>query len=347
MASRAEGVTVLGAGAWGTTLAWMLASQGHRVTLWARRPELAEEMRRSRRNQAYRPEVELPESVGVTADAAEAVAGARRVVVAVPSSAVREVLGRAAPWVSPSASLLLAAKGIERGTGLRMSQVAAEVLGREGGEGLAVLSGPNLSEGIARGRPAAAVVAGPDSPARQDYQEILASPLFRVYTNCDIIGVELCGAFKNVIALAAGMSDGLEYGTNAKAALISRGLVEMAGLVVAGGGRAVTCWGLAGLGDLLATCHSSLSRNWTVGYLVGRGMGVDEAQRSVQGIAEGVQTTAAVVEAKGSLELPVAEVVYAVLYGRESPAGAGRRLMTRRWRDESEAWGNFGVEPSR
>jgi len=150
-----------------------------------------------------------------------------------------------------------------------------------------------------------------------------------------------------VIALAAGMSDGLEYGTNAKAALISRGLVEMAGLVVAGGGRAVTCWGLAGLGDLLATCHSSLSRNWTVGHLMGRGMSVDEAQRSVQGIAEGVQTTAAVVEAKGSLELPVAEVVYAVLYQHQAPAAASRRLMMRRWRDEAEAWSDFGVEPSR
>lgn len=347
MAAENRKITVLGAGAWGTTLAWMLAKTKQSVTLWARRTELADEIQRTRRNEAYRPEVRLPDSVVVTADMTEAVGGAARVVVAVPSRAVREILSRAAPSLNPQTLLLLAAKGLERGSGLRMSQVAAEVLGRAGGEGLAVLSGPNLSEEIARGLPAAAVVGGADASGAQEWQEILASSLFRVYTNCDIIGVELCGAFKNVLALAVGMSDGLGYGANTRAALISRGLVEMAALVVAGGGWAVTCWGLAGLGDLLATCHSSLSRNWSVGNLVGKGLSPEEAQRSVRGIAEGVQTVAAVVEAAGGLvELPIAQAVYAVLHEKAAPAALTERLMTRRWRDETEAWSDFGVKPS-
>jgi glycerol-3-phosphate dehydrogenase (NAD(P)+) len=326
----------------------MLAREKHEVVLWARRPELADEIRRTRRNAAYRPEIELPAEVDVTADLAQAVSGSERVVVATPSHAVRDVLTSATPYLKPTALVVLVAKGMERSTGMRVSQVAAEALGRSPDEGVAVLSGPNLSEEIARGLPAAAVVASRDPATMQEWQRIFASPLFRVYTNCDIIGVELCGAFKNVIALAAGISDGMGHGANAKAALISRGLVEMASLVVAGGGQAVTCWGLAGIGDVIVTCHSPLSRNWTVGYLIGRGYSVQEAQGRVGGIAEGVQTCAAVVEAaRGQMELPIAEAVYAVIYRGEVPVVVGRRLMTRRWRDEAEAWGDFGIKPSR
>jgi len=344
--SKKREIAVLGAGAWGTTLAWMLARQGHQVTLWARRPELAEVIRQTRRNEAYRPEVRLPDDLQVTAELAEALEGKGYVVVAVPAQALRQVLKRAASFVAEDARVLLAAKGIEQSTGLRISQVAGEVLGRDEGQGLAVLSGPNLSEEIARGKPAAAVVASSDSPSAQEYQEILASALFRVYTNCDIIGVELCGAFKNVLALAAGISDGLGYGSNAKAALISRGLLEMARVVVEGGGRRVTCWGLAGVGDLITTCHSSLSRNWAVGHALGSGKTVEEAQRQVRGVAEGLWTVAAVVERKGRVELPIAEVVYSVVYRAEPPAQAAHRLMTRRWRDETEAWSEIGPGPT-
>lgn len=339
-------VTILGAGAWGTTLAWMLARRGHPVTLWARRPELAAQLRRTRRNELYRPEVSLPATVAITSDMAEALAGASFIVVAVPSHGVRAVLAGAAEHLPPSAVVVLAAKGIERGTGLRMSQVAAQVLNRSEATGIVALSGPNLSAEIARGLPAAAVVSSHDARSMQQCQELFGSSLFRVYTNCDIIGVELCGAFKNVIALAAGMSDGLGYGENAKAALIARGLAEMALLVVAHGGQAVTCWGLAGLGDLLATCHSSLSRNWSVGYAIGQGQSLQEATASVRGIAEGVFTTAAIVGAMaGEVELPIAQAVHAVLFEGLPPDAAARQLLTRRWRDEAETWGEFGVKP--
>jgi glycerol-3-phosphate dehydrogenase (NAD(P)+) len=220
-----------------------------------------------------------------------------------------------------------------------MSQVAGEVLGRTAGEGLAVLSGPNFSQEIARGLPAAAVLASQQESTAQKCQALFASAMFRVYTNCDIIGVELCGAVKNVIALAAGMSDGLGYGENAKAALITRGLAEMASLVALAGGVPHTCYGLAGVGDLVATCHSPLSRNWQMGYRVGQGQSPGAAQAAVAGVVEGVYTSAAVLAlAQKRVVLPIAEAVHAVLYCGQAPAEVAAELMRRPWRAEGFDW---------
>lgn len=332
-------VAILGAGAWGTTLAWMLGSHGIDVRLWARRPELAEEIARTRRNEPYRGEVELPACVRPTGDAAEALASAKAVIVAVPSACMREVLTAAAGLLPGEGPLILAAKGMEVGTGRRMSQVAEEVLGSAVAARVAALSGPNLSEEIALGQPAAAVVASVDEACRQESQGLLASSLFRVYTNCDIVGVELCGSLKNVLALGAGISDGLGYGENTKAAVVTRGLAEMARVVAWGGGDARTCWGLAGVGDVLATCHSRLSRNWGVGHAIGLGASVEQARASVRGVAEGVYTCAAIRDTIGAaVETPLNDAIFDILYHAEEPAEVAERLMGRRWRDESETW---------
>ncbi len=327
-------VAVIGAGAWGTTLAWMIARNGHHVGLWARRPELAEEMARTRRNRRYRPEISLPDQVTVSADLGEALDGGGVVVMAVPSHGVRAVLEQGKESWPAGAVVLSAVKGLERASGMRMSEVIVEVLGGRV-EAVAALSGPNLSEEIARGAPAAAVVASENQEAAVMCRELVGSEKFRVYTNPDIVGVELCGALKNVIALAAGMSDGLGYGENAKAALITRGLVEMAAVVQARGGDLRTCWGLAGVGDLVATCHSRLSRNWTLGYHIGRGERLQSAAERVRGVAEGVYTSAAIVEwAREKVDLPIAKAVRDVVHFGMEAAEAARRLMTRPWRSE-------------
>ena len=327
-------VAVIGAGAWGTTLAWMLARNAHAVRLWARRPELADEIARTRRNRRYRPEIVLPAPVVVTSDLAEALTAVEVVVLAVPSHGLRTVLQAARDGWPSGAIALSAVKGLERPSGKRMSEVVVEVLADSVGA-VAALSGPNLSEEIARGAPAAAVVASSDLDAAELCQRLLGSETFRVYTNPDITGVELCGALKNVIALAAGMSDGLGFGENTKAALITRGLVEMSIVVQARGGDLRTCWGLAGVGDLVATCHSRLSRNWSLGYHIGRGETLESAAERVRGVAEGVYTSAAIVSwAKEKVDLPIAKAVYNVVHFELEAAEAARQLMTRPWRSE-------------
>lgn len=336
-------IAVIGAGAWGTTIAWMLGTRGHRVTLWCRRKELADEIIATRRNKAYRPEALLPPTVLPVYELAAAVSSADFVILAVPAQALRHVLNEAAAHLLPEAFVVIAAKGIERATGKRMTQVAADVLGSEAAARCGVLSGPNLSAEIVAGKPAAAVVAGPGAEWRSACQALFASPLFRVYTNCDTIGVELCGAMKNVIAIAAGMSDGLGYGPNAKATLVTRGLAEMARFVAQWRGDPRTCWGLAGLGDLMVTCHSSLSRNWTLGYHLGRGLSLEEARRAVAGVAEGVETCAAIRKLAGpGADLPLTQAVHAVIYEGQAPVEVARELMTRRWRDEAETWPQIG-----
>ncbi|MCX7599852.1 MAG: NAD(P)-dependent glycerol-3-phosphate dehydrogenase [Armatimonadetes bacterium] len=336
-------VAVIGAGAWGTTLAWMLGMKGHEVSLWCRREELAREIEATRRNRAYRPEIELPPAVEATACMDAALQGAAFVILAVPAQVLRPVLEEAAQHLPAEAFLIIAAKGIERATGKRMTQVAADVLGSNVATRCGVLSGPNLSAEIATGRPAATVVAGDGAEWRRTSQVLFASPLFRVYTNCDTIGVELCGAAKNVIAIAAGMSDGLGYGQNAKAMLVTRGLAEMARLVAGCGGDPRTCWGLAGLGDLMVTCHSALSRNWTFGYHLGQGMSVEDAERAVSGVVEGVGTCAALKDlAAPGADLPLTQAVYAIIYDKQAPAEVAKSLMGRRWRDEAETWPQLG-----
>lgn len=315
----------------------MLGNAGHEVRLWARRAEFAAELAHTRENRDYLPGTLLPESVTATADLAAALDGAQRVVVAIPSIGVREVMTEAAPLVAVRALVICATKGLERPSGHRMSEVLAETLAPAQPR-LVALSGPNLSAEIAAGMPAVSVVAAAEEAAALAAQELLSNRLFRVYTNSDIIGVELSGAMKNVIALGAGISDGLGYGANAKAALLTRGMAEMARLGLALGARAATFSGIAGIGDLMATCSSPLSRNYSVGFRLGQGEAPEAIRRSMHNVAEGVFTTAAArdIARAANVEVPVTEAVYRVLYDGSSPTEEVRALMARRWRAEED-----------
>lgn len=317
-------IAVLGAGAWGTVLAHLLARAGARVRLWARRPEHAEALRRERENADYLPGLPLADGIDPTAALDAALAGAEFAVVAVPSRQLRPLLAATAAPLPP---LLLAAKGIEAERFLRLSQVVQEV---RPGTPVAVLSGPNLAAEIAAGKPAAATVASSDAALARRVQAALAAPPFRVYTSTDVVGVELAGAFKNVIALAAGMSDGLGLGDNTKAVLVTRGLAELVRLGTALGGDLRTFYGLAGLGDLVATSASAQSRNHLAGERFARGATRAEVEGS--GLtAEGIPTALAVHRKtlETGLDLPISSEVYRVVFEGKAPDAAIRDLMGR------------------
>ena len=327
-------VAVIGAGAWGTTLARLLAGQGTSVRLWAATDELADEIQSHRENVTFLPGFELPDGLSVSADGARVMDGARAIIWVVPSEWLREVAQKIAPHMPADALIICATKGIERGSGLRMSEVLAEELGA--GERMVALSGPNLSREIAAGQPAVSVAACANEDRAQLAQELLSSSLFRVYRNTDIIGVELCGALKNVIAIGAGISDGMGFGTNVRSALITRGLAEMTRLGVAAGARPETFAGVAGMGDLLTTCTSKLSRNHTCGMRLAAGETREEIQASTPSVAEGIWTTVAEVEMAQRLEMeaPIAEAVHRVLFDGGDPREAAVYLMTREQRAE-------------
>ena len=332
-----EVTAVIGAGAWGTTIAWLLGSKGLPVRLWARSEQQAEVIAATHTNETRLPGVTLPESVAATSDLAWVVEEAQHVVVAVPSEHVRGVAGRLAAHLPEGARIISATKGLELTTGKRMS----EVLGEETGlppERLLALSGPNLSGEIAAGMPAVSVVAGVCPEAVAACQRLLATALFRTYGNCDILGVEMCGALKNVIALAAGINDGLGYGANAKAALLTRGLAEISRLGIRLGADRATFWGVAGVGDMVATSSSRLSRNWQVGYQLGSGQNHETALASQAGVAEGVRTTAAAADLaeRVGVEAPIITALRAVLFEGREPEDAVRELMTRPGRSEAE-----------
>lgn len=335
-------VAVLGAGSWGTAMADLLARKGASVALWARDPKLAEEFRRTRRNPRYLPFLELPKSVSISSDMDQALADARVVILAVPAQAMREITGRAKLALLPKSVLVSLSKGIEIESGLRMSEVLLEELrhASEGGPGpskkevaarVAVLSGPNHAEEVCQSVPSATVVSAFDSDVAQVLQDLFMTSYFRVYTNPDIIGVELGGATKNVIALAAGISDGLGYGDNTKASLMTRGLAEMTRLGQAMGADPLTFAGLAGAGDLIVTCTSRYSRNRWVGERIGKGKTLDEVMKETSMIAEGVKTVLALnkMAAKYGVELPITTKVYEVLYEGKRPAEAVSELMLR------------------
>jgi glycerol-3-phosphate dehydrogenase (NAD(P)+) len=326
--TRSATLAVVGAGAWGTVVAALLANNGHRVALWTRDPEHAQALTRERVNRRYLPELTLPPRVTATSDVTEAVQGARVVFVAVPSHALREVMA-ALPQV---AALVNCAKGLELTSFKRYSSVMAEYQPQAA---LAALSGPNLAHEIALGRPAAATVASHDDAFAQEVQRLLNSPSFRVYTSRDLIGVELGGAVKNVIALAAGMCDGLGLGDNAKASIITRGLAELVRLGAHLGAEAKTLYGLAGLGDMVATCSSPHSRNYSAGKRLAQGESLTELEAS-RLTTEGIPTTRAVVAyaRKHGLELPIAEAVYRVIFTGLSPQEALRSLMAREHKPE-------------
>ena len=322
-------VAVMGTGSWGTTFASLLADAGSTVTMWARRSEIAAQINEGC-NRDYRPDVQLPDTVRATTDPAEACAGADMVVLAVPSQTLRgnlEVWGAAIPAGVPVVSLM---KGVELGTTKRMSEVIAEVARIEQ-ERIVVISGPNLAPEIAVRQPAASVVACVDAATAAKVAATCATPYFRPYTNRDVVGTELCGATKNVVALAVGMAEGLGYGDNTKATLITRGLAETTRLGLALGAEAQTFLGLAGVGDLIATCMSPLSRNHTFGLHLGQGMAVDEVVAITKQTAEGVKSCRAILDLARhhGVDLPIVEQVVAVVHERQPADEVAVKLMSR------------------
>lgn len=328
-------ITVLGAGAWGTTFAKVLADAGNDVLLWSRTTAVVEELRGSRTNERYLPGHVLPEQVTATADLEEALSRADMLVVALPSQVARHVLEPVAHRLRPGTSVVSLMKGIELGTDMRMSQMLTEALGIEPDQ-LVVVSGPNLSREIAAGQPAACVCACTDIERARAVARSCATRYFRPYVNDDVVGVELGAAVKNVIALAVGMAAGCGFGDNTKATIITRGLAEITRLAVVLGADPATMAGLAGMGDLVATCASALSRNYTLGRFVGQGMALEEATAATGGTAEGVKSSRSVAHLATSMgvDMPITNAVVAVLYEGLGVLDMTRALLSRPHKDE-------------
>ncbi|MER6916415.1 NAD(P)H-dependent glycerol-3-phosphate dehydrogenase [Streptomyces sp. NPDC000594] len=323
-------VAVYGAGSWGTAAAVVLADAGCGVALWGRRPELVRAINTTRTNSEYLPGMVLPDAITATADPAEAADGAEFAFLCVSAQQLRGALAGWAPAVRDDTVLVSLMKGVERGTDLLMSQVIAEVTGA-GPDRIAVVSGPNLAREVAARQPAAGVVACRDITVAERLQKVLHTPCFRPYTHTDVIGCELGGAVKNVIALAVGMADGLGLGDNTKATLVTRGLAEITRLALAMGADPQTLAGLAGMGDLITTCASPLSRNHTFGANLGRGLSVAQARAAMTRTAEGVASCESVLALahRHAVEMPIAEAVVRVVRDGMHPRTAVQDLMAR------------------
>lgn len=324
-------VAVVGTTSWGCTLALLLSAKGLETYLWARTEREARDLSHTRENRRLLPSVTLPQSLHISHDPEEALSNAQLVIMAVPSQTMRQNARRLAPFLKHYPIIVSAAKGLELTTGLRMSEVLLEELSPPSPGLICALSGPNLSREVAQGQPTSSVVASPDLKVAAQVQEALMTPTFRVYTNTDVIGVELGGALKNIIALGAGLADGLGYGANGKAAFITRGLAEITRLGVAAGAHPLTFAGLAGLGDLIATCYSPLSRNRQVGEHLGRGRTLEAVLREMPHVAEGVSATLAALQLASRLkvEMPIAEKTRQVLFEGLDPRQAVTELMLR------------------
>jgi glycerol-3-phosphate dehydrogenase (NAD(P)+) len=320
-------VAVVGAGSWGTTVA-SLACVNTPTVLWARRQALAEQITSDHCNGDYLPTFSLPEELTATHSMADAVSGADVVVMGVPSHGFRSVLEEAAPFVRPWVPVVSLSKGLERGTLLRMSEVVGQVLP---GHPVAVLTGPNLAREIMDGQPAASVVATTDEVIGRELQRIFTSDHLRVYTNHDLIGCEIAGVVKNVLAIASGMADGMGFGDNTRATLVTRGLHELARLGQALGGEALTFAGLAGMGDLIATCSSTQSRNHMVGVQLGKGRPINDILSEMNMVAEGVKSSPSVLELakRHGVDMPLSEAVVAVCHRGRPAREVVRRLMER------------------
>jgi len=323
-------VAVFGSGSWGTAFSLVLADAGNDVVMWSRREELSQAINTTRENGDYLPGIAIPEAITATHDPEEACADASIVVLAVPSQALRANLEHWSEHIPPAAVVMSLMKGVEVGTAMRMSEVIKDVTGI-GDERVAVLSGPNLSHEIAARQPAASVIACADESVAEMLQRRCHSNVFRPYTNTDVVGCELGGATKNVIALAVGMSVGLGFGDNAAATVITRGLAETARLGAALGADPYTFSGLAGLGDLVATCSSPLSRNRTFGEKLGTGMSVEEVVASSRQVAEGVKSCGSIrdLAARNGVELPIVEEVAALVRGETTPPEMVAALISR------------------
>lgn len=332
-------ISVIGAGSWGTAVSWLLGGNGHEVRLWCRETEIAEGVNAEHRNPLYLPDVVLPESVYASDDIADALKGSEAVVVVTPSIGVRSTAEAMRPHLGESTPVVILSKGVEQDTMMLMTEVLADVLGNQ--PRIAGLSGPNHAEEVSRGIPSATVVAAYDEQVGRLFQDAFMTPFFRVYTNTDVVGVELCGASKNVVAIAAGMCDGLGYGDNTKATLMTRGLAEMSRLGTAMGANPLTYMGLAGMGDLIVTCTSRHSRNRGLGELVAKGGTMQDFYEKTHMVAEGAVacvSVAALGEREG-VELPITNMVRQVLYDGLSPKVAGDLLMGRAARDELHGMG--------
>ena len=324
-------IGVIGAGSWGTALADCLARNGHPVTLWSHELEVATGIESDRRNDVYLPGVDLDPTLHASSNLQKVLDGAEIIVSVSPSEFVRNVMEQARPHISGRPLLVSASKGLELGSDLRMSEVLLEVLGAELAEGCVVLSGPSFAVELARRQPTAVTLASRSEDNAVAVQGLFQNEHFRLYTQSDVIGTELGGSLKNVIALAAGISDGLGLGDNARAALLTRSLAEIRRLTHRLGGEPETLAGLAGVGDLILTCTGDLSRNRTVGLQIGRGQSLDEVLSGMISVAEGVRTTKAAVDLAEShgVEMPIAVAVYSILYEDVEPRQALARLMAR------------------
>ena len=330
MVDRSLTTAVLGDGGWGTALAMLLAANGHRVKLWGAFPDYIEEMKRTRINRKFLPEVELPTSIRLTSDLGDALWESTVLVFAIPTQYLRRVVERVrASGFDPAAVIITVAKGLEVGSLKRGSEIIKETLGSHihiGG-----LFGPSHAIEVARRLPTTVAAASPERGLSVLIQEIFNGPFFRVYTNTDLVGCEICAAVKNVIAIASGMSDGLNLGDNARAALLTRGLAEMARLAKAIGADPITVSGLAGVGDLIVTCHSLHSRNRRVGIRIAQGEKLSQITSSTDQVAEGVESSKSIKELakRVGIEMPIVNAVHSVLFEDKSPRQAAWELMNR------------------
>ncbi len=337
MMSIPEKIAVIGAGGWGMALAKLLVEKPRTITLWCHGSETFRELIETRQSRAYLPGIGLPPSVQVTQSLSDAVAGAWLVICAVPSHVVRDVVTAAAADIPSRALVLCGTKGLEEGSLKTMGEVLAEIAGAGGKNRHAFISGPSFALEVARGLPTAVTVAAYADGVASEIQEALSTQNFRVYTSKDVIGVQMGGVVKNVVAIAAGISDGLGLGQNARAALITRGLAEMTRLAVRMGADPVTLAGLPGLGDMVLTCSGDLSRNRRVGLEIARGRGLQEIVTETRTVAEGVRNTRSVhsLAAQLGVEMPIVEQMYQVLYGGKKPFTAVRDLMQRSLKAEN------------
>lgn len=335
---ESENVAVIGAGSWGTALAISLAKGGHHVSLWARREDAARLMSEERHNPTYLPDAIIPDSVHVTHDLAEAIHGATIWLIATPSQTVRQVAKDLDSYLTPDIVVVSVAKGIENGTLLTTSCVLHDAFSDLPRDRIAVLYGPSHAEEVASECPTTVVAASTNRETAKRVQRTFMTCHLRVYVNHDTRGVEIAGSVKNVLAIAAGISDGVGFGDNAKAAILTRGLAEIKRLGVAMGADPSTFAGLAGIGDMVVTCMSTLSRNRNLGYELGKGKSLERVQSEMTMVAEGVRTTASVVELakKYEVEMPITEAVYRILFENEPPREAVSTLMMRT--AKQEAW---------
>ncbi|MGM8211630.1 NAD(P)H-dependent glycerol-3-phosphate dehydrogenase [Virgibacillus sp. W0430] len=330
-------VAVLGAGSWGTALSIVLADNGHDVRLWTHREEQANEINRTHKNEQYLKE-SIPKQIIAYSNLKEAVKDVAAIVIVVPSSAIREVCSKLAEHIHPEATIIHATKGIEPGTLKRISQMIHEEIPAYAYEDIVVLSGPSHAEEVAMRHPTTVTVSAVNIEKATFAQDVFINEFFRVYTSTDVIGIELGGALKNIIALGAGMSDGLGFGDNAKAALITRGLAEIARLGTSLGANPLSFLGLSGVGDLIVTSTSVHSRNWRAGHLLGKGEPLDEVLKEMGMVVEGVRTTKAAYEfaKKQQVDMPITTGIYDILFNSKAPKAVVEQLMNRDKREEMD-----------